>query len=80
MIILDGGAHPDVIRDVPSATSKEITMAAVETQCATGPLREDLVDMLVSHEHDLEYRADELLRDLGMEEVGHRVHEDHPRI
>src|SRR5687767_3094850 len=36
--------------------------------------------MAIHFQHDLEYPADECVGNVSVEEIGHAVHEDHPRI
>jgi hypothetical protein len=42
-------------------------------------LREDLEDVMVSSDHHVEDSSDELRRNILVEEVAHRIDEDHSR-
>ena len=72
--VLDTHAPPDVrqIRHELQASPQHVTQSP-------RPFREDLVGMPVGGGHDPRDAQDVVLRDVFVEEVAHRIDEDHPR-
>ena len=69
-LVLDRHAHPDVLR--PRQGGSDLCEPLVA-------LRQDLEGVVAGLGHHGEDLLDELERDVRVEEVAHRVHEDHPR-
>src|SRR5450759_563193 len=69
--ILDGRSEPNV-REVPKGR-----MYGVPCGHPLGSLRQNLEGVVVSRGHRLEYLLDELVWHSVMEQVAHRIDEDH---
>jgi hypothetical protein len=73
--VLDRDSEPDVARDRPALIPVPDIVA--HERAALG---QHLVDMPVRLLHRIEHLVDELTVDVLVEQVAHRVHEDHPRL
>ena len=75
-LVLNRCANPDVRRY--AAIHKQIVVPLAETRGTSWAFREHLVYVALRGEHHLKDLADELLGDVVVKQVGHRVDEHHP--
>jgi hypothetical protein len=60
--------------------AEHCSMTIPELSRSGGALREDLINVPICCEHGIEHAQNELVGDVDMEQVGHGIDEDHPRL